>query len=415
MRGHIKQRAKGSWSIVIDVGRDPRTGKRRQQWHTVRGTKKEAETKLRELLHSLEKGAYVRPQRITLGEWLEEWCQSYVQMHVSLRTVESYQAYVRRHIIPALGAIPLCQLEPQQIQNYYAHALAQGRVDGKGGLSARTVLYMHRILSEALSHAVKMGLVARNVAKAVDPPRPRRVKMTTMAEEDIPKFVETSQETPYSVVFLTALGTGMRLGELLGLQWCDVDLDLGYISVVQALYKRCGVCMMVEPKSSYSRRRIALPPSLTLLLREYGVKQEGQKILLGKSLTSDDLVFAHPDGTPLDPATVGHTFSDVLKKAGIPHIRFHDLRHTHATLMLKSAVHPKVISERLGHASVAFTLDTYSHVVPGLQEAAAERFDKILEEDVSKMLAKGLWFESEPPGARTLNLLIKSQLLYLLS
>ena len=113
MRGHIKQRTKGSWSIVIDVGRDPRTGKRQQQWHTVRGTKKEAEAKLRELLHALEKGAYVRPQRITVGEWLEEWCQSYVQMHVSPRTVESYQAYVRRHIIPALGAIPLCQLEPQ--------------------------------------------------------------------------------------------------------------------------------------------------------------------------------------------------------------------------------------------------------------------------------------------------------------
>ena len=358
--------------------------------HTVRGTKKDAERALRELLHSLETGGYVEPRRITLGEWLEEWLSSHAKMHISPRTAESYKMEIHHHLIPALGAIPLCQIEPQQIQSYYGRALTKGRVDGKGGLSPRTVLYQHRILSEALNHAVKMGLVARNVVKAVDPPKPHRVKMTTMASEDIPRFVESAQETSYSVVFLTALGTGMRLGELLGLRWCDVDLDTGYLSVVQALYKRCGVCMMVEPKSSYSRLRIALPPSLTLLLREYGTKQEGQKILLGKPLTGDDLVFAHPDGAPLDPGTVGHTFSDVLKKAGIPHIRFHDLRHTHATLMLKSAVHPKVVSERLGHASVAFTLDTYSHVVPGLQEAAAERFDKILEKDVSKMLANGL-------------------------
>ncbi len=137
--------------------------------------------------------------------------------------------------------------------------------------------------------------------------------------------------------------------------------------------------------------------------------------MLGGRLSGDDLIFSHPDGTPFDPGTVTHSFANVLKKAGLPHIRFHDLRHTHATLMLKSGVHPKIVSERLGHASVAFTLDTYSHVVPGLQEAAAERFDKMLEPDVSKMLAKGLELECEPHRTRTCNRLIKSQLLYLLS
>ncbi len=262
MRGHIKQRSKGSWSIVIDVGRDPQTGKRRQQWQTIKGTKRDAERELRETLHSLERSAYVKPSRVTVAEYLEQWCQDYAAMHTSPRTAESYRMEVERHLIPALGAIPLCQLQPQQIQSYYAQALIQGRADGKGGLSARTVLYYHRILSEALNHAVKMGLVARNVAKAVDPPRPRRVKIATMALEDIPKFVEVAWETSYYVLFFTALCTGMRLGELLGLRRCDVDLDSGSLFVVQALYKRRGVCQMIEPKSPHSRRQIALPNHL---------------------------------------------------------------------------------------------------------------------------------------------------------
>jgi len=425
MKGHVRQRSKGTWSIVIDAGRDPETGKRHQQWHTIKGTKRDAERALREMLHSLETGAYVKPSRISVGEYLKQWCHSYAMMHTSPRTAESYQSEVHRHLIPALGAIPLCQLQPQQVQSYYAHALTKGRVDGKGGLSARTVLYQHRILSEALSHAVKMGLVVRNITKAVDPPRPKRTRFTTLSIDDIPKFLEAARQTPYCVLFSTALGTGMRLGELLGLRWCDVDPGSGSLYVVQSLYKRRRVCQFIEPKSAHSRRQIALPSSLTLLLHQHGAKQEAQRILLGKPSNGDSLVFAYADGRPLDPGTVTHAFARLLKEAGLAHIRFHDLRHTHATLMLKSDVHPKIVSERLGHASVAFTLDTYSHVVPGLQEAAAARFDRILEPDVSKMLAKESessenlaeheQFESEPPGTRTLNRLIKSQLLFRLS
>ncbi len=170
----------------------------------------------------------------------------------------------------------------------------------------------------------------------------------------------------------------MRLGELLGLRWCDVDLDMAFLSVLQALYKRSGVCKMVKPKSSHSRRRIALSPSLALLLREYKAEQQTQRILLGKLPADSDLVFSHLDGKPLDPGVVSHTFAKVLKKAGLPHIRFHDLRHSHATLLLKAGVHPKIVSERLGHANIGITLDTYSHVLPGLQERAAEDFDKLV-------------------------------------
>ena len=184
------------------------------------------------------------------------------------------------------------------------------------------------------------------------------------------------------------------MGELLGLRWCDVDLDMASLSVVQSLYKRCGVCKMVEPKSSHSRRRIALSPSLVLLLGQYKIERQAQAILLGKPLGDSGLVFCHPDGKPLDPGVVSHTFARVLRKSGLPHIRFHDLRHTHATLLLKAGIHSKIVSERLGHANIGITLDTYSHVLPGLQERAAQCFDEVLEaraivEDVSKMFAKG--------------------------
>ena len=213
--------------------------------------------------------------------------------------------------------------------------------------------------------------------------------MANLAPENALKFLEAARETHYYVLFYKALYTGMRLGELLGLRWCDVDLDMASLSVVQALYKRCGVCKMVEPKSSKSRRRIALSPSLSLLLREYKTEQQAQRILLGRPLADSNLVFSHIDGKPLDPGVVSHTFAKVLKKAGLPHIRFHDLRHTHATLLLKAGIHPKIVSERLGHANIGITLDTYSHVLPGLQERAAKRFDEMLEprvivENVSK-------------------------------
>jgi len=394
MKGHIRQRSKGSWTLWVDLGRDPETGKRRQQTLTVRGAKRDAERELRDLLHSLEVGSYVKSSRITLGQWLEQWCQSYVAMHCSARTAESYQSEVRRHLTPFLGRILLTQLQPQHLQNYYSQALTKGRTDGKGGLAARTVQYHHRILSEALSHAVKMGLLGRNIAKAVDPPRVERKNMATLVLEDIPKFLEATQGTPYYILFYTALYTGMRLGELLGLRWCDIDLDMASLSVVQALYKRSGVCKMVEPKSSGSRRRIALSPSLVLTLRQYRVDQQVQRILIGEPMADSDLVFSHPDGKPLDPGVVSHTFAKVLRKAGLPHIRFHDLRHTHATLLLKAGIHPKIVSERLGHANIGITLDTYSHVLPGLQERAAESFDEMLApgviaEDVSKRLAKG--------------------------
>jgi len=423
MRGHIYQRAKGSWTIVYDLPTDTITGKRRQKSQTVKGTKRDAERALREILLSLEQGEYIKPNKLTLGEWLDQWCESFVVMNTTLRTYVSYRSIIDRHLKPGLGSIALSRLEPQQIQTYYADKLAKGRVDGKGSLSNRSVLYHHRILSKALDQAVKMGLVVRNVAKLITPPRVARAKINVLDADEASRLLDIASNTMYYPIFAMLLYTGLRRGEAIALRWKNIDLLRLELHVVESAYRIRKEFIIKEPKTLHSKRAVSLSQSLATLLLEYREDQELMRKQMGNPLTDEDFVFSWPDGRPLDPDVVTQAFHRIAGKAGLKNIRLHDLRHTHATLMLKAGVHPKVVSERLGHANIGITLDTYSHVLPGLQEAAAERFDRIFEEvnnenlrvSVSKMLAKDGGVEREPPGNRTLNLLIKSQLLCQLS
>jgi len=190
MKGSIRQRSKGSWEIFYDMPADPVTGKRRQKSQTIKGTKRDAQRVLREVLLSLEQGSYVKPNKISLGDWLRQWLKDYVSMNTTDRTQESYTSIVECHLIPSLGKVMLIDLQPQHIQSYYAEKLSKGRVDGKGGLSARSVVYHHRILSKALSYAIKMGVVVRNMADVVQPPRVARVTMHTLSPEEVTRFLE---------------------------------------------------------------------------------------------------------------------------------------------------------------------------------------------------------------------------------
>lgn len=380
MKGHIKKRSRGSWTLWVDLGHDPETGKRKQQTLTVRGSKKDAEKELRAVLTRIEGGAYVKPAKMTVGEYLEQWLQGYVSSNVGPRTRERYVEIVHAHLIPALGSIPLIALRPQHIQTYYGKALESGRRDGNGGLSAQTVKHHHRVLYEALKHAVKHGTLIRNVAEAVDPPRPEHKEMVTLAPEQINKLLEAVCDTPYYDLFYTAIYTGLRRSELLALRWPYVDLNLATLSVVETLHQLHNrEFVFRQPKSKKGRRLVALSPSLAILLREHKAKQELDRMLLGKPLLPNELVFSNPDGSPLQPDSITKAFTRITRSIGLYGVRFHDLRHTHATLMLWQGIHPKVVSERLGHSSIAITLDTYSHVLPGLQEAAAQRFEEGLQ------------------------------------
>ncbi len=371
MRGHIVKRYRNSYTIVLSLGVDPATGKKKQQWVSVKGTKKEAEKRLADLLHQLDTGTFIKPSKTTLGEFLERWLEDY-RPNLSPRGFERYQGIISSHLVPGLGSITLTQLRPEHLQKHYT-------AKQNDGLSARTVRYHHAVLHVALKTAVQWGLLARNPADAVSPPRARRTEMQTWNEDDITRFLEVAKDSPYYTLFYTALFTGMRRSELLGLKWGDVDFILSQICVSRSLHHlKDGSYIFTEPKSAKSRRTIALPPSATLLLKEHQEKHELERVMLGIPSTDSDLVFSTLEGKPLRPNTVTRAWTTLAAHAGLKVIRLHDARHTHASIMLKQGIHPKIVQERLGHASIQMTLDTYSHVAPGLQEAAANRFDELV-------------------------------------
>lgn len=272
-------------------------------------------------------------------------------------------------------------LRPQAIQSLYGRLQRDGRADGTGGLSAKSVLRYHQVLHAALHHAVRWQVLARNPADAVQPPRAARRELTTIGAADVSRLLSAADDTPIGSLARMAVMTGMRRGELLGLRWRDLDLDAGMAHVQQTAQRISGEGWVFrQPETRLSRRAIALSPATVRLVRRHRRQQVAERLLAGPAYQDRDLVFASAVGTPLEPGTIARTWTRVLAAAGVGHVRWHDLRHAHATLMLSAGVHPKVVSERLGHASVGITLDTYSHVLPGLQVAAAAQLDTLVDE-----------------------------------
>jgi integrase len=372
MRGHIEKRGKNSYSIAVSLGKDSTTGKYKQQWVSVKGTKKEAEKRLSEILHQLDNGTFLKPGKTTLAEYLEKWLSDYAKPNLSPRGFERYQGIITKHLIPDFGSITLTQLKPEHLQKHYTGKL-------NSGLSAGTVRYHHAVIHKALQTAVKWGLVNRNVADGVDVPRAGHNEMQTWDEYEINRFLETAKDSPYYTLFHTALFTGMRRSELLALRWCDVDFIFSQISVSRSLHHlKDGSYVFTQPKSAKSKRTIALSSFAIVALNVHREKQEAIRAMLGTPLTDADLVFSTIEGKPLRPNTVTRAWTTIAARAGVKVIRLHDARHSHASLMLKAGIHPKIVQERLGHSTIAMTLDTYSHVTPGLQQAAAESFDRLL-------------------------------------
>jgi len=375
MRGSTRSKGNHSWQIQIYTGTGP-DGKPRRHFETVRGRKGDAQRRLTELLSSLDKGVYTPPGRLTVAEHLHNWLEGYVKANCSQRTLDGYQSIIERHLIPALGHIQLKHLHPQAIQSYYGKACET--------LSAQTVHHQHRVLSQSLKYAVRQGYLGRNPAEMVDPPSPRKKVMRTLTPGEVEVLFENAQDNYYYPVVYTAVSTGLRQAELLGLRWRDIDLDMLSISVSQVLYKRRGVCEFKEPKTSHSRRRVAMTPKLALFLKEYRAEREMLYQQLGKEFTLDDLVFTSVEGKPIDPCVLTHAFGRMARQVGLEGVRFHDLRHTFASLMLLRGAKPKVISEALGHSSVAFTMDVYSHIISGMQEDAMVLLDEVLPAGVNK-------------------------------
>ncbi|HVI62852.1 MAG TPA: tyrosine-type recombinase/integrase [Bradyrhizobium sp.] len=381
MKGHIKQRSAGHFAIVLDT-RDPQTGKRRRKWISFSGTLRGARIECARLVTEMKSGAYVDATRETIAAFLDRWIE-HMQGQVSPRSLERYAELCRNNIAPLLGAIPLTKLQPANISQAYAKALASGRRDGTGGLSPLTVHHMHRVLREALQQAVRWQLLARNPVDAVRPPKVERKQMQTLDAEATVVLIEAARGTNLFMPILLGVLCGLRRGEITALRWRSIDLDRGQLSVTASTEQTNRGIREKETKSGKSRT-VALPSLIVDELRRHRVAQAEGLLAAGVRLTDDHHVVAREDGQPLQPRSLTHAFVKFVRGHGLAPIRLHDLRHSHATHMLASGVHPKIAQERLGHSSVSVTIDLYSHVLPGMQAEAVSRVDAVLRDALNR-------------------------------
>ena len=372
-RGQVVKRG-SRWTVILSET-DPVSGKRVRRYHSGFMTKTDAERARTRLLGDLDRGEYVAPSKLLVGEYLLEWLEGR-RDHLKPTTFDSYRSQIRDHVIPKLGGLWLTGLTPARISDFYRHLRIRGRKDGRGGLSPTSVRYIHRILRRACSDAVRQGLLQVNPMDRVDPPRPAdnsaASSLNTWSAEQVSRFLAVVLDDPLYPLWRLALTTGMRRGELLGVQWADVDLAHRRLDI-----KRTRVSVRYQtaessPKSMSGYRSVALDQTTVSALKGLRRSSIANALLMGQPFDESDFVFCTADGRPLHPDSVTKSFKRQSKAVGLPEIRFHDCRHTWATLALRAGIHPKVVSERLGHSSVGITLDRYSHAVPAMDAEAAE-------------------------------------------
>ncbi len=380
MRGYLRKRSKSSWTITLTLGRkvDPKTGKSKvnQKTITVRGTKPEAEAKLAELLNQYNKGEYIEPSTLTTGEWLQRWIDVYVKnsRKKRLRTIETYESVVRRHLIPAFDKVPLQKLSAGHIQHYY----------NTSSLSSSTLHQHHNILHQALKVAVvNERLLNINPAELVveKPVANRNLEMNVWDEVEVRKFLLVAREAGIQeeTFYTLAIETGMRKGEICGLKWEDVDLVARRLAVKRTLLRASPEPILGPPKNGRSRA-IAISPQTASLLKKHKTKQNELKLSVGEAYADKGFVFAKENGDPIQINNFGQrSYTDLIELAGVKNIRFHDLRHTCATLLLAKGVNPKIVQERLGHTDISMTLNRYSHVTPTMQDSAARLLGDALQ------------------------------------
>lgn len=362
--GSVYKRDDGLWVGAVTL----QHGRRKVVYGRTRA---EASAKLTTVLKTANDGLPVPTERQTLGQYLNHWLENSVKPSVRPRTYDSYAELVRLHISPALGNVRLQQLGPQHIQGFLNQKSAEG-------LSASTVKYLRAVLHRALDQAFKWSMVPRNVAALVSPPRIERQEVCPFDPEQSRAFLEAVKGNRLEALYTVAIAVGLRQGEALGLKWEDIGLETGVIRVRMQLQRIDGKYQLVEPKTTRSRRTIGLPAFAVNALHAHRARQLAEKLQAGGDWVETGLVFTTLRGTPLDAKNVTHRFQALLARVGLPRMRFHDLRHACATLLLAQGIHPRVIMETLGHSQIAMTMNVYSHVMPALQREAADKMDAIL-------------------------------------
>ena len=349
--------------LQIFLGQDSQTGKRKFHNETVRGSRSDAERRLRELLRDLDRGAFVRPSKVTVGDFLERWLEEYGRARLRSRTIQGYRNYLGRYLPEWLGRKRMMDVRAEDVSRFEAVLMRGGARNG-GELSGRTVLQMHRILSSAFTYAVRQGVVRGNVVRGVEPPKFKRFEAEALDWDDVGRLLAVIDDYEFRVFVVLALQTGLRRSELLGLQWRDVDVGRRLLAVRRCWIRVTGIGLQVEGTKSGRSRVVDVPEDAV----------DGLDAMRGEGVGGERFIFERDVGIAWDPDAVTRRFRSYASLAGFGSLRLHDLRHTHASLMLAGGVHLKVVSERLGHSSVGITGDLYSHVLPTVQLEAVERF-----------------------------------------
>lgn len=371
MKGYFRKRG-DKWSFTVDIGRDPSTGKRKQKTKTGFKTKKAAQEACAEMITELSKGNFVDPKDLLFKDLVEEWL-NLSKVRVRDTTFKNYYRAATTRIIPALGQMKVKEINHATIQKYINDLIEEG-------LTPRYIEYLFTVINGATEHGVKTERLIKNPLQHVEVPRPRRRTHTTWSIEEVNRFLHFAKfDNPiYFIALKIAIHTGMRRGEVLGLRWKDVNLVERKISVTQSLIYDDEGFRFSDLKTSSSKRLISIDDDLANELKRYKAQQNHFKLALGTEYHDIDLVCCREDGNPIYARTLAQHFDSLIKKASVPKIRIHDLRHTHATILLKLGENPKVVSERLGHSTVTMTLDTYSHVTPDMQKSTADKFGNAL-------------------------------------
>lgn len=352
----FKESSTGLWCAEISLPNGKRKKKRSKRQQVVNEW-------LLEQRAALKNGTLLPDEEILFSEYLDRFLTDIATPTLKPKTVDAYRWLIESHIKPNLGHLTLTQLRPDHLQNLYTKKLEEG-------LSKRTVQHMHAVIRRSLNQALKWDLIGRNPATVVTAPTPDRRPPKTFSSDQAKQFLESVEDHRWYPIYVLAITTGMRQGEILGLHWEDVDLNSGNLAVRRTIQLLQGRIIEGEPKSAGSRRTIALPNYTVAVL------------LLHQERTGKDkgLLFTTSSGKPVSPRNLSRHFHQALDRTGLPKIRFHDLRHTAATLLLKEKVHPKIVQEMLGHSTISLTLDTYSHILPDIQQEAADKMDKIFGE-----------------------------------
>ncbi len=378
MKGSVFRQGKGSWGVRVSAGFDPVTGKRRRIFLTVRGTKRDAERELARLVYEVETGTDLDPVRLLTADYFKRWLD-HMKTRVRPATWDAYESRVRVHVIPRMGAVALGKVRPAQIQ-----ALLDDMI--RSGQSPRSVLHCYRVLRGAFRQARRWLLIPNDPTEAIPAPRASRPRLHIPDPTELKKLLRACAGIPQGIPIIIDVATGLRRGELLGLRWKDVDFAARKIRITSTLQRvrqadGGSALVLVEPKTALARREVALPLFALETLKRHRRQQAERRLQWGEAWHDRDFVFDRGDGRPLDPSDFTRAFKRVAAKVGLSNTRLHDIRHGFATALLAQGVHPKIVSEALGHSSVSFTLDTYSHVVPGLQEAVAQAIQSLWEPD----------------------------------